>query len=66
MGYRIKEARLRAGMTQAELAARSGISRSIINGLETGRSKVTTTQTLVKIAEALGASVDDIFFAQGV
>ena len=34
MGYRIKEAREEAGMTQDELANKSGVSRSIINGLK--------------------------------
>lgn len=33
----IAEARRRAGITQAELARRSGISRSIINAYERGR-----------------------------
>ena len=62
MGYRIKEAREEAGMTQDELANKSGVSRSIINGLETGRSTVTTNVTLLKIAKALGKKVADIFF----
>jgi len=62
MGYRIKEAREEQGMTQDELAIKSGVSRSIINGLETGRSTVTTNVTLLKIAKALGKKVADIFF----
>ena len=66
MGYRIKEAREEAGMTQDELANKSGVSRSIINGLETGRSTVTTNVTLLKIAKALGKKVADIFFEDWV
>ncbi len=62
MGYKIKEIREAAGMTQQQLSERSGISRSIINGLETGRTKTTTTATLRKIAIALNKKVDDIFF----
>lgn len=62
MGYKIKEIREAAGMTQQQLSDRSGISRSIINGLETGRTKTTTTATLRKIAIALNKKVDDIFF----
>lgn len=62
MGYKIKEIREAAGMTQQQLSERSGISRSIINGLETGRAKTTTTATLRKIAIALNKKVDDIFF----
>jgi Predicted transcriptional regulators len=62
MGYRIKEAREEAGMTQDELANKSGVSRSIINGLETGRATVTTNVTLLKIAKALDKKIADIFF----
>lgn len=62
MGYKIKEIREAAGMTQQQLSERSGISRSIINGLETGRTKTTTTATLRKIAIALNKKVGDIFF----
>ena len=62
MGYKIKEIREAAGMTQQQLSERSGLSRSIINGLETGRTKTTTTATLRKIAIALNKKVDDIFF----
>lgn len=43
MGYKIKEIREEAGMTQAELSEKSGVTRSIINGLETGRTTTTTT-----------------------
>lgn len=62
MGYKIKEIREAAGMTQQQLSERSGVARSIINGLETGRTKTTTTATLRKIAAALEKKVDDIFF----
>lgn len=62
MGYRIKEAREEAGMTQDELANKSGVSRSTINGLETGRAAVTTNVTLLKIAKALDKKIADIFF----
>lgn len=62
MGYKIKEARQDAGLTQDELANRSGVSRSIINGLETGRTTVTTNVTLLKIAKALNRKIADIFF----
>ena len=66
MGYRIRERRIAKHITQAQLAEKSGVSRSIINGLETGRSSITTTDTLVKISKALNCSVEDIFFADSV
>lgn len=62
MGYKIKEVREEIGMTQAELSERSGVARSIINGLETGRTTTTTTDTLKKIANALNRKVSEIFF----
>lgn len=62
MGYKIKEIREEVGMTQAELSEKSGVARSIINGLETGRTTTTTTDTLKKIASALNRKVSEIFF----
>ena len=62
MGYKIQEIREEAGMTQAELSEKSGVTRSIINGLETGRTTTTTTDTLKKIASALNRKVSEIFF----
>ncbi len=63
MGYKIKEIREEIGMTQAELSTKSGVSRTIINGLETGRTTTTTTDTLKKIAAALDKKVSEIFFS---
>ena len=62
MGYRIKECREEQGMSQEELASKANVSRTIISGLETGTITVTTTGTLIKIAEALNKKVNDIFF----
>lgn len=66
MGYRIKEFRESLKMTQEELAKKSGVSRGTISAMENGASKETTTKTLVKIARALGTSVDNIFFQENV
>lgn len=62
MGYKIEEARKKQGLTQNQLSEKSGISRTIISGLERGRISVTTTGTLKKIADALGVKIEDIFF----
>ena len=59
--YKIKEQRNLLGMSQVELAERSQVSRTIISGLENGNIKVTTTETLLKIAGALECKVKDIF-----
>lgn len=61
MPFKIKEARIACGMTQDELAKKANVSRSTIIGLETGAIKVTTTETLIKIAAALNRKVSDIF-----
>lgn len=61
MEYNGKEIREGKRLTQNELAEKSGVSRSIICGLETGRTKTTTTKTLFKIAAALNVSINDLF-----
>ena len=65
MGYRIKQVRESKGMSQTELAEKSGITRTTIWKLETDDKAVTTTDTLAKIAQALGVS-GDIFSARSV
>ena len=62
MGYKIREARKHAGMTQEALSKKAKVSRTILSGLESGRISVTTTDTLQKIAWAMGMEVSDIFF----
>lgn len=62
MGFKIKEYREQQGITQKELAKKAGVSRTIINQLETGAKKNTSAATLTKIAAALRTTVGDIFF----
>ncbi len=61
MEYKIRAFREAAGMSQQELATKSGVSRATISGLESGALKVTTTETLLKIARALDRKVSEIF-----
>ena len=58
---KIKDVRDQKGMSQTELARKSGISRVTIWALETGKQQDTTTSTLTSIADALGVSIDEIF-----
>ncbi|MGL5042554.1 MAG: helix-turn-helix domain-containing protein [Culicoidibacterales bacterium] len=44
-----------------KLSKESGISRTTIVELESGRISVTKTDTLIKIALALGKKVSDVF-----
>jgi transcriptional regulator with XRE-family HTH domain len=48
------KARLRAGLSQAELASRMGTSQSTIARLESGQS-LPSTKTLLRYAEATGS-----------
>lgn len=66
MGCKIKEYREAAKMTQEELAEKSGISRGTISALENGTARNTTSKTLIQIAQALNATVEQIFFAETV
>lgn len=66
MGYRIKEVREEKNMTQEELSEKSGVSRGTISALENGSTRTTTTKTLLKLARALGVSLDRIFFTESV
>lgn len=66
MGYRIREIRESLGMSQAELCEKTGITRATIWKLETGENEVTTSRTLLKIAEALGVSIGELFLPQEV
>ena len=52
LGKHVAQLRQRAGMTQEELAKRSGVSRATINRIEKGRM-YTRTSTLQRIAKAL-------------
>lgn len=63
MEYRIRFYREELNLSQQELAVKSGVSRATISGLESGSITVTTTDTLIKIATALGKRVSDIFLA---
>ena len=61
MGYKIRERREALKMSQVELSQKSNVSRTIISGLENGTITVTTTETLLKLANALNSKISDIF-----
>jgi transcriptional regulator with XRE-family HTH domain len=54
---RVREARLRRGWTQGELARRAGVRRATINSLESGRRQRVNLGVLEKVAKALGVPV---------
>ena len=61
LGNLLRDARTMAGWTQAELAEQVGVSRKTINTVENGVFVPSTILSL-KLAEALGTSVEDLFF----
>ena len=56
----IKVQRAMRDLTQADLAAAAGVTRKSVNAIETGRMLPSIALAL-KIARALGVSVDSIF-----
>ena len=62
--YKIKECRKKLNLTQEELAALSGVPRTVISGLERGDINIIKTITLINIANALNATVSEIFLQE--
>lgn len=62
MKNRVKEYRLKEGLTQEELSTKSKVSRSTISGLENGSLEVITNVTMQRIANALNRKIATIFF----
>jgi len=56
----LKLARVRADLTQEELAARVGVTRKTINTIERGHF-VPSTLLALKLAKALGVKVEELF-----
>ena len=62
VSYNIKQRREELNMSQKELSLKSGVSRSIISELESGkRVENTTIETIVKISRALDTPIQKIF-----
>src|SRR5438874_7806231 len=60
LGSRIREARERYGMSQAELARRIGISGTALNQIESGKTPDPGVSRIIGIARILGVSIDDL------
>jgi putative transcriptional regulator len=63
LANRLRELRDARGWTQAELAARVGVSRKTVNTVE---NRVFTPSTLLalKMAQALGVTVEQLFWIE--
>ena len=62
IGARVRALRAGNGLTQLQLAGRSGISRPSIANVEAGRQNVGLRQ-LCRLAKALGVRVEDLLVA---
>lgn len=60
LGLKIKELRIKKGMTQEELAEKIGLVERNLSKIECGRSFV-TADTLANIIDALGIKPKDLF-----
>jgi len=59
-GNAVRNARTAAGLTQEDLADRSGLDRSYIGGVERGERNPTLS-VIEKIADGLGVSLAELF-----
>ena len=57
---RLKELRKKAGWSQQKLAEKAGLSYNTITKIEQGAATMPTIQTIIKIADAFGISIDDL------
>jgi len=60
LGRRLKEVRVRAGLTLRELARQADVSPSLISQIENGKSQPSVA-TLYTFSRVLNVSVDDLF-----
>lgn len=66
MESKLKEFREEMGISQERLEEISGVSRQTISAIENNPKYQAKSGTLLKLANALGTTVDRIFFAQAV
>lgn len=58
LGKRIRECRLKAGLSQRELARQAGLRHALISRLETGHKHDVLVSTLLALARTLDTSLD--------
>ena len=59
----MKEARLKAGLSQSALAYKVGVSRQTINAIENGDYNP-TVRLCIGICKALGLTLNDLFWEE--
>lgn len=66
MGCKVRQRREQLHLTQEQLAKLSGISRQTISSIENNEDKAVSSRTLAKLAQALGTTIGNLFFADSV
>ncbi len=61
LGQRIREARIKTGMTQATLSGIIGLSPAHYSHIESGKARI-NLPTLVAIAQALDTTIDSLLY----
>ena len=56
-GETVRKIRVRANMTQKQLANTANVALNTVKNLESGKLKNPTLNTLIKISEALGCNI---------
>lgn len=64
LGNRVRERRQELRLSQTELARRAGVVRQTVNQIENVEGYQATTVVCLRIAEALGQDVSDLFFEE--
>ncbi|MFA5276514.1 MAG: helix-turn-helix transcriptional regulator [Candidatus Omnitrophota bacterium] len=57
---RLKELRKKSNWSQQKLADKAGVSYNTITKIEQGAATMPTIQTMIKIADAFGISLDEL------
>jgi transcriptional regulator with XRE-family HTH domain len=58
LGLQLRALRIRRRWRQLDVAARAGLSRGTVSNIERGRLRGVSLQTLIRVAEVIGADVD--------
>jgi len=59
-GRRVRQVRLKQGMSQEELAYRAGLHRTYVGMIERAEKNI-TLRNIRKIADALGVTIGELF-----
>ena len=60
LAKRIKDLRKKSSWSQQKLAEKAGVSYNTVTKIEQGAATMPTIQTMIKIADAFGISLDEL------